>query len=298
MRKGDLARRHVAGRLLATEQGQRIPTTAELASGAGVGHGTIAAALQSLTDDEAVHTSSHGHQGTVLRGRDVLKLWAAAGRGPLTGVLPLPQSREFSGLATAVSVLADRHGISAQLLYRQGATQRVEALRSGRVDWVAASAPAVATEGPDLASTVLPPHTYYGRDAVVVITASGRGVDPTGRVPIDRSSHDHARLTQAAFPDANLVDAPYLSIPELVTSGEADAAVWHRTSSSPLLVAAGLDLHPFDDDADDHEQRSRAALCWRIDDPAVGTVLTACLPADQLVELQQEVIDGARVPRY
>lgn len=299
MGKSDIARQVVASALLGVVNGERIPTTVQLADAADVGYGTIAAALKSLGDEGIVTVTTHGHQGSRLMDRDVVELWRASGRGPLVGVLPLPQSPEFSGLATAVTVLAEARGLAMQLMYRQGAQERFGFLQAGRVDWIGASYEARRSTNLDLDHRTLGTYTYYGRDAVVVITAAGRKPDPVGRVPIDRRSYDHSALTEAEFPDADFIQAPYLSIPELIVAGDLDAAVWHQTWSSPLLIATGLDLHPLRRPSPaDEAGLSRAALYWRRGDGAVATLINELLPSDKLHIIQQEVITGDRTPQY
>src|SRR3546814_4948625 len=118
--KADVARKIVARALLATEIGDQIPTTTDLAKQAEAGHGTIQTALRSLEDVGAVRTTAHGSFGRRVVEHDLKLLWNATGRGALTGVMPLPESREFAGLATGLASLADQCGVPLQLLFRQG----------------------------------------------------------------------------------------------------------------------------------------------------------------------------------
>lgn len=301
MSKRSEVRADLAGRLLAVDPGGQIPTTAQLAGAIGVGYGTIHSALRSLRADGLVRLSSHGHQGTRLLDRDPVALWRASRRGPLVGVLPLPQSREFAGLATAVAALADKAGLPLQLTFRQGARERFALLHERTVDWVLCSGAAAADQASWCDAVLLPAHTYYGRDSVVVITATGRTPDPHGRVAIDRHSYDHAALTLAEFPDADHVPAPYWWIPDMIAHGEVDAAVWHQTSSSTLLTATGLAIHPLQapttTPAGD-TARHRAAIAHRRHDPAAAAVLAAVLDVDQLVDLQQQVVSRRLAPAF
>lgn len=289
----------VAARLLEVEVGGQIPTTAQLADRLGAGYGTVHAALRGLQSGGVVTLSTHGHQGTRLVDRDLVALWRASGRGSLVGVLPLPQSREFAGLATAAATIADKAGLPLRLTFRQGAWERFALLRERRVDWVLASAAATAAEQSWCRSITLGEHTYYGHASVVVITAAGRSPDPRGRVAIDRRSYDHPALTRAEFPEATYVDAPYWWIPELVGQGEVNAAIWHRTSSSTLHTAAGLAVHPLRAPGPAGErERSRAALACHRDDPAGGAVLATLFDPAELADLQQQVISGRLAPAF
>lgn len=289
----------VARRLLTVPVDAQIPTMTELGAELAVGSGTVQAALRTLQEDGAIALSSHGHLGTKLVSRDVAALWGATGGGAIQGVLPLPTSPEFSGLATGLSEAFAAAGVRLNLTFRQGAHHRIEALDDGRVDFVVCSAPTARTLAPAQPVVVLPAHTFYARDAVVVITRSGERPDPRGRVPIDRHSRDHSVLTEAEFPDAELVDVQYSLIPELVVHGDVDAAIWHRTSASPLLTATGLDIHPRSrPHPPEGDDISRAALVLRGDDPARSAVFDAVIDAGAIAEVQRQVLERERVPSF
>ncbi len=164
---------------------------------------------------------------------------------------------------------------------------------------IVASVGAGTVGGAEVDRRILDPSTYYGKDAVVVITATGRMPDPKGRMPIDRRSYDHTLLTETEFPEAEHVESPYLSIPELIVTGAVDSAVWHQTSSSPLLLATGLSLHPLRHPSPpDPDGLSRAAFYWRKADRTVATLMDEVLAPDVLQRIQREVIAGERTPQY
>jgi YhfZ C-terminal domain/Helix-turn-helix domain len=289
----------VARRLLPVPVGDQIPTVTELETELRVGSGTVQAALRSLREAAAIELSSHGHRGTKLVDRNLAALWEATGGGAIQGVLPLPTSPEFSGLATGLAEAFERAGVRLNLTFRQGVRYRLAALEEGRVDFVVCSAPSARALGGAHRAVYLPQHTFYARDAVVVITRSGEKPDPRGRVPIDHNSRDHSVLTEAEFPDATLADAPYTLIPELVVHGEADAAIWHRTSASPLLTASGLDIHPrLRPPPPEGDEISRAALVMRADDAARTAVLEAVVDPAAIAEVQRQVLERKRVPGF
>jgi hypothetical protein len=302
MAKTDVAIEVVARAILGVPVGGQLPPTAVLARTAQVGNGTIQAALRALEDAGAVSFTAHGASGRSLVARDLTALWSASGRGALTGVLPLPESREFAGLATGLAALAERHDLPFQLLFRQGSRVRLKFLESERVDFVVFSGQVAQSVTADVAGWVLGAHTYYRRNAVAVITAAGRDVNPRGRVPIDQNSSDHVSLTLQEFPDAKLVDTPYLFIPELIVRGELDAAVWHQTSSSHLLTASGLSIHPLSSGANvapgGDSELDKAAIVWRRSDVGAGQLLEEVFKVPELEQIQREVIDGRRIPQF
>jgi hypothetical protein len=293
----------VARRLLACPQGGRVPTITVLAAEAGTGVGTVQAALRLLTSAGAVALSSHGHKGTVLEHRDVARLWAVAAGGPMVGLLPLPTSLEFTGLATALASAAEAAGLPLSMTFRHGAGPRLELLRSGRADFMIASAAfADSCASTELAAMVLPPYTYFAADSVVVVTRAGELPADARRVAIDRASFDHSRLTGAEFPDRELIDASTPQIPELVARRDVDAAVWHDSNSSALSVATGLSVHPLSRPSPSAEVRaSRAAVITTAGTDGVSTVsaiLEELVDADALERIQREVVERKRMPSF
>lgn len=289
----------LANAALSLPLGAQVPTTAELARLAGTGGGTVQAALRVLEDSGAIQTSSHGSSGRRLVAKDSSALWRASGRGALTGVMPLPDTREFAGLATALSEAAERGGIPFQLLFRQGSRVRLRFLESKRVDFTVASSSVAHAQSSRTAMLTLAPHTYYRKASVVVITRVGNAVGTPTRVPVDRNSADHVTLTSREFPDAEMVDTPYAFIPESVVGGQFSAAVWHQSNSSPLLVAAGISIHPLErPPASETEALDRASIVWRSDDTPVGATIGGLFDAATLERIQKEVMDGRRIPQF
>lgn len=297
----ELVRRIAAAELMAVAPGGQIPRTADLAEAASVGFGTVQAALRSLESDGAVELSAHGHRGTRLLKSDLRQLWLATGRAPLIGVVPLPQNREFLGLATALSVLAEQAELDAPLMFRHGGGARLGLLEERRVDYTVMSVHAARQCGSSVLFRSLSPHTYYSADAPVVVTRRGREERPIARVAIDRSSTDHTALTLAEFPEAELVNVPYLGLAEVVASGRVDAAVmWRQNLLSPVAGDERLSwseltqVSPLEAEPD----LARAAIVWRREDKALPPLLDAFFPSAQLESVQAEVIAGERIPQF
>lgn len=231
--------------MLAIDQGSRIPPVSALSKRLGVGSGTVQTALGTLVDAGAIRLTARGHLGTTLSGRDPALLWQMSGSGPVECSMPLPISLEMSSIATAFKAGAAMVGVDSRLSFFQGAHRRMDELRHGLTDAVVGSTAALSAlkhEGDVVES--LDDYSFYARDSVVVITRRGEDVNRTGRIPIDRRSFDHGALTQGEFPGGCFVDASYPLIPEMIVSDECDAAIWHQSSASPLLIATGISIHP------------------------------------------------------
>lgn len=291
----------VARRLISAHEGERIPTVAQLAAEAGTGTGTVQAALKLLTDGGAITLSRRGHMGTVLVERDLGRLWGFASTGPVIGILPLPGSIEFSGLATAVSSAFRKAEVPLTLAFRLGTRVRIDFLTSGAADFIACSLAFAQTLEPGRFATLdLGPATYYTRNSVCVVTRAGETPDPRGRVAVDRLSHDHEARTEAEFPAAELVELPYPQIPAALLRGEADAAIWHRTSSSPIEVAAGLAIHEISRPQPKLAGELSHAVLLTLADPEspAKALLEEVVDPKEAAQIEADVIAQKRVPEF
>lgn len=290
----------IARLLFGADPGERVPTVVELSSQLSVGSGTVQAAFDLLREKGALAVRSRGHLGSFLTDRNLAALWAACGHGPVRLVMPLPLSMEFVGLATALTQSFGSVAVALQLAFRQGGSQRLAALYTKSADVVVLSSLAVPRLDRSRVSwAVLPDYTFYGRAAVVVLTAGDAPPRQGCRVAIDRHSFDHVAMTRAEFPDARFVGADYVRIPELVASGQVDAAVWHQTGVVPLLAATRVVVHPASPtNPASHPSSSRACLVHRRDDTAVAQLLAAVIDGQQVAAIQRAVLGGETAPSF
>lgn len=286
--------------MLRAPDGDRLPTVTQLCRDFGVGSGTVQSAMRALADQEAVSIVARGHLGTAVVSRNLCLLWQLSGAGPLECSMPLPMSLEITGLAAAFHAVADELRVQLRFSFSQGIRRRFKALEDGRTDVVVGSTTAVASlVRPDDRVLDLNDYSFYAMDSVVVLTRSGESVDRRGRVPIDRNSLDHSSLTKAEFPEAKFVDAAYTMVPELLVRGDVDAAVWHRTSASPLLNASGVDMHPLEHlSPTDLAPVSRASLLVADGERGAGDLIDLIVRDPLFQQVQREVIDQKRTPEY
>lgn len=254
--KNALTSQRIAADLLGRSVGERLPTALWYQKLLGVGSGTVQRALKDLASTGAVTTQARGHRGTYIVELRTDKLWALADLGPVTGVMPLPNSTEWAGLATALRSEFGRLGIPLQALYVHGSYRRAALVDEGEADFAVLSAEAARhTSSGEGGWIVLDfgPQTYYSDGSLVVLLRPGlKKADGAGkeeqirgirRVGIDPGSYDHTRLTRAEFPEQTgfgYADCAYPHVPAAVAEGRVDAAVWNRTMLTIPLELVGV----------------------------------------------------------
>ena len=100
--KNGLSTKTLAKRMLCFEEGERIPTVTELNNEIHLARGTVQNAIKLLQKSGAVTLEAHGQSGTILKKKDVRKLLEIAGISHILGVMPLPYSKRYEGLATGL----------------------------------------------------------------------------------------------------------------------------------------------------------------------------------------------------
>ena len=163
--------RHLARRLLSIFPGERIPTTSDIAGELGVGFGTVEKAIVALRDGKVIKTRARGQMGTFLLERDLPRQWVVAGLGAAVGLLPIPNSMLFVGLATGITKWFETTGVPFTLNFKNGGRSRVSALVDGRADFVVVSGRTAelvcAQYDTLLAAFSLPERSYYAGHHII-----------------------------------------------------------------------------------------------------------------------------------
>ena len=303
-RRGFIAR-HIMRRVMVLDIGQRIPGVDSMANEYEVGFGTVQEAVELISRAGAATFSRHGAQGTVLDSLDWCVAWTVAGLPNLIGTLPLPYTKRYEGLATALHGLLAEAGTPTTLSYMRGAARRLEAVADGHADFAVTSqfsAERFRDSTSDAVTTVvsLPAESFVREHGLVFAERNRQRVLPGDRMGVDRDSLDQMLLTEMEASDVEgeviLVEMPYGHILDGLVQGEIDVAVWNPEEISapglsiqPLHSAAARELNGAD---------TQAAVVARTDDELTRRALTLCLREDEVVAIQGDVISGKRQARY
>lgn len=216
--KNGLAARYIARELIDIEVGQRIPRVSDFTDKLSLGRGTVQGALKLLEDMRAIRLESRGHLGTFLLKRDLNLLNEIAGIGPIIGVMPLPYSRKYEGLATGIIEVFEKINKRTGLAYMRGALPRVEALKSRRYDFaimslLAAEEAVTKYEGLEVNKT-FGPESYVSSHKIFFSNGNFTEIEDGMRVGIDYSSVDQAELTllECEGKQVELVEAGYMQL--------------------------------------------------------------------------------------
>lgn len=230
--KNGLAITSLAKEFLMISVGDRISTVQQFAENLELGRGTIQLALKFLKSTDAIRLEPRGHLGTFVTSINYEKLWEISGIGAIIGVMPLPYTKRYEGLATGLYKAFETAHIPFSLAFMRGATKRVEALIQGRYNFAILSKLAATLEirkPRDIEIAYeFPECSYVGNHVIILKDARESRIRSGMRVGIDPVSIDQYLLTcnECEGLDVEYVEISYTQFLQRIKNGEIDAAVW------------------------------------------------------------------------
>lgn len=302
-RSGEVAQA-IANDLMAMEVGERLPTVAEYAEQFHTGIGTIQKALEYLQTEGGIRLESRGQFGTFLQAINRIQLWRVLGNRVLAGVMPLPYSRRYEGLATGLHAVALAAGVEMIVAFLRGAKTRLRALTTSRYDFAIMSlfsAEAAIEEGVDL--TIGPdfgPRSYVKEHVILFAPGRGPAIQPGYRVGMDHSSIDQSRLTQYECEGlaVETIEIGYMQLLEALAADKIQAAVW--ASDEVLYSPPGISRHPLQSAKAQSifPKDTAAAIVTLGSNRGIARLLTDVISVEGVRSIQEEVLSNRRLPEY
>jgi hypothetical protein len=302
--KNGIAVLRLAREFILLKEGQRIETVADYANKLGLGRGTIQTALRYLENIEAIHLEVRGHLGTSAVKVDYKKLWTVSGLGSITGVMPLPYSRRYEGLATGFYKAFEKASIQFNMAYMRGGYKREEALLQGKYDFAVMSKPAACylMESCSDVEIVLDlgKHSFVKGHRILFADPQEVEIRDGMKVAIDSSSIDISILTryECDGKDVEYVELTYNQILKSLQDGKIDAAIWSidEVDDRNLNISFG-DLKSTkvkDMDEDD----TKAVLLVKKSNWGIDSIIRHMIDKEYIVDIQNKVIKGEILPSY
>lgn len=301
MKKSGQAISFLAGELLKIGVGDRIPTFSQFAEGQPFSRGTFQNAMGMLEQMRAVALEKHGHMGTYLTMKDTNLLLDCVGVNYVSGIMPLPYTKCYEGLATGLfNTISERSRMSVDIAYMRGSEKRIQAVVAGRYDFAVTSrlsARKALERGMEIELLRdFGPESYLKGQSLIFRDRDATEITDGMRVGVDDTSLDHTELTYDIVGDTpvTLVHINYSQIFTLLERGEIDAAVWNLDTvleHRPNINYKKLDLSRGNDE-------NTAVLVVSTRHAAIRAVLDEYLDVDAILEQQRQVIAHKRYPNY
>lgn len=300
MNKNGLVSMTLAKILLQLKVGDKIPTFSELSEETSVARGTLQSAMKLLTQTQAITLESRGHMGTFLMHKNMKTLLEFANITSLVGVMPLPYSKHYEGLATGIiSAMENEYDIPVNMAYMRGARKRLSLLMEARYDFALVSKLAFldsVNQGAEIRIVKeFGPKSYLSNHVIVLNDQNAKGIEDGMRIGIDKDSIDQTNLTYHVTKDHKVkyINLNYNQILNKLKSGEIDAAVWNEDEireSYPgikYIQIEGID-----------ENDTIAVIVARSSATELCNLLTQMINVDTVLSIQHLVAHGKMIPRY
>lgn len=299
--KNGLAAQKIAQTLLAVREGERIPRIDDFVNNLKLGRGTIQGSLALLEDVGAVRVESRGHLGTFLIEKDNATLWKIAGHSAIIGVMPLPYSRKYEGLATGFVEVFQNGDIPFNMAFMRGAENRINSLLHSNVDFAIVShwaAKSACRYHSDLhIFKTFGKETYVKRHGILFADKSKTKISDGMRVGIDYTSIDQQKLTllECNNLDVQFVNVNYMQMLQYLKGGKIDAAVWNLDETQ-LHSDFGVNELQSEQSRELVAMFSEAALL--INNKSQVMQMIGDFLDNEIIHIQQLVEQGKKIPHY
>ncbi len=297
-----IAVKQIAGMFLSMKIGDKIPRVEDFAKDIGVGRGTVQNALAFLKENGGVALKATGHTGTFITDIHKKKLFNIAGFSSIFGTMPLPYSKRYEGLATALYTEFESADIEFNLAYQRGSDARISGVLAGRYDFAVCSHLAAVEamkrdEGLEIAMG-FGSGSYVGGHAIILRDGfSGEPFDGI-RVAVDPNSIDQMFMTQQWLKDAQaeFIKCPYNQLIKKLDLGEVDVAVWNGDEAQERfsqLKCIELNLP-----SDMLKMDTEAVIVCLKEKLHQHYILNEVIDVGRVVEIQRQIIEDKMLPKY
>lgn len=293
----------LAKEFMSMEEGDRISTVEQISDKYKTGRGTVQSALKKIQSAGALKLESRGHLGTFITFINHKKLFEIADIGTVTGVMPLPYSNRYEGLATGLyKVFADIN-ISFNLAYMRGAINRMNALENNLYSFAIVSKIA-ANERIKKSNKIeiikeFTDKTYSG-EHVILLNKKYKYIEDGLRIAVDSSSVDQVILTKYECEGKNvkIIDIPYNQIPNQMEEANIDATIWKLDELQLTHTKFGIAKLENEKARDLIKHHTRAVIVGCKDNIDFNKVLGQLIDMEKIEEIQEKVINKEIIPAF
>lgn len=288
--------------LLTYDLGDRIQTIESYTKAFESSRGTVQAAFKFLQGVGAIQLESRGHLGTYILGIDYRKLWEITDIGSIMGVMPLPYSKRYEGLATGLFRAFEAANIPFSLAFMRGATKRIDALNLDKYHFAIMSKLTAQMElekNPSLKIVAVLKEESYVRNHVVIFREKdAKEILPGMRVAIDPSSVDQVMLTKGECEGipVNFVEVSYNQILHKLERNEIDVAIWNGDEIEEKSF--DFNVQPMKNPMGEKGKRDDTAAAIVINKPEIEDIFKRFIDIEMIESIQDQVVKNQMIPVY
>ncbi len=291
----------IARDFLVKEVGDKINSIRSYQEEYSVSRGTIQNALGYLIEVKAIEIINRGVKGSYITKIDYTKLQELSGLKNIQGIMPLPYSLRYQGLATALYL--EMSSFDMNLVYCRGSHSRIRLVEDGIYQFAICSKTAAIeaiNQGAKVELAIeLAPQSYLSKH--ILVFREGEELDSKNvlRVAYDKDSLDQSKIIDGIFAEKKNVEfiemKTHQTINNLITE-VIDVGIWNyddlQSIQNKNISIKMLDL------TEDMLDFSRAVVVVQKGDVGFKNLIRKYITSKKTKIIQDDVILGKLIPNY
>lgn len=288
--------------LLAYQTGDRIDTISSYTESYDTSRGVVQEAFNTLEDEKAIKRSKRGTLGTYLTEIDYIKLWKYT-LETISGVSPLPYTKKHEGIATAIYKEMEKNEIPFHFAYMQGAENRIQGVITGKYNFAILSKSAAVELVKDYDVSIAMEFADYSYLSGYVYLYTDENVFDRKKLRVGRdlSSPDHTKwmeiLAREKEIEVEYIDIQYTRMVPAIIEGKIDLTIYNKDTVDKPGIFTGVSFREVEANPGIGDE-CRAVLVVSNEFPGISNLLKQIIDDKEVALVQQEVIEGKRVPVY
>jgi len=298
--KYGIIQQKIANYLCGMNVGDKLETFEKLSKYFNVGRGTIQTAIKELVSIKALKYNNAGRNGRIISYLNYEKLIEIAGETFIIGVMPLPYSKRYEGLATGIFKTLNNSIGNCNLAFMSGSRNRLKALLSGRYDFIVVSKQTANLFLKENLQVVEAKQLYnhsFIKGHVLASHIDINSIDEIKRIGVDFSSDDQTTLTNITFKDydVELVPIRYSNLTDSIASKKIDGAIWSADNFS--IYNDKIKILKTISPTSSMDETIASILCLQ-NNQATIKFLNMYLDEKTIKSIQNQVIEGSITANY
>lgn len=287
----------IAREIIFSETGERIPSIIEYSQKYNISVGLIQKAFMSLQEEGAVEIERRGVLGSYIKKIDNKLLMEKSAFGSLVGVMPLPYSKRYEGLATGIKNNFKNYKVNFYFAYMSGSEVRLNLLRKGIYDFAIVSRLAyeIEKEKYDDIDVVFGfgEKSYVSRH--VLLKASG--IKKIRKIGVDKNSEDQKYMTKKCITskECEYIEINYNETLKLLKNNIVDAIIWNYDKIEEKQIKVDYEELP---NKEVLNKANEAVLVIKKQNQMLRKLTEKIINVKHIEEIQKQVLENKMLPAY
>ena len=284
MNKKEQAILSIAREIVFSEAGERIPSIIEYSQKYNISVGLIQKALISLQEEGALEINNE-----ILMEKSIF--------GSLVGVMPLPYSKRYEGLATGIKNNFENYKVNFYFAYMSGSEVRLNLLRKGIYDFAIVSRLAyeIEKEKCDDIEVIF----GFGEKSYVSrhVLLKAAGIGKIRKIGVDKNSEDQKYMTRECITskDCEYIEINYNETLKLLKNNIVDAIIWNYDEIEEKQIKIDYEELP---NKEVLNKANEAVLVIKKQNRILEKLTKKIINVEYIGEIQKKVLENKMLPAY